>query len=649
MRLTFFFFLLLQGTLVSAQPKWISILDQVNDSVTSGAFEGSKDLALEWMGQAKKEKNDTVIAQLFFGIALGYYRIDPYAGIPFLDSSIYYSERQENYSASIRYHNAKSSFLKKVGDLQEAKSTSLSAYFLAKAKSPDRLFLSARNVSVNYRLLGQYDSALYYILIADSLARRAGDAKLEYLALQGASNIYLDMKNYEEAIKIIPLLKGGSPGDEMYELMNLGLAYFGLHALDSSLMAFDRSFLLAEQTNDTIVMATLLGQIGEVYLEQDKLDTAIHTLKKSLFLSKSSKPDDLIAMNNILLSRALTRKGRYQEALKDAERAHAIAKDLMHEEFQLSSLVILGEINSILGNMQAAYDYSLTYRELYHKVNESQRVKTVEILKKQFETERKERQIASLAQQNEIKDLQLDRQQIIMTAAFAIFSLVLVVGILLYRQNRSKQQQRQLSIEQNLLRTQMNPHFIFNALASIQGFITRDNRREAATYLAKFGELTRDILEASRKELIPLTKEIEMIKNYVQLEQVRFSKSLDLEIIQSGFDENDELMVPPMMVQPFLENAIKHGLRGRDSGKISIRIEKNEQVLHLSIEDDGAGLDENVPKSEQSLATTIAKERLHHLRKYEKNLKMNIANRTNETGKVSGVIVTMDLPIIYGH
>ena len=195
----------------------------------------------------------------------------------------------------------------------------------------------------------------------------------------------------------------------------------------------------------------------------------------------------------------------------------------------------------------------------------------------------------------------------------------------------------------------MNPHFIFNALASIQGFITRNKRKEAATYLAKFGELTRDILEASRLELIPIKKELEMIRNYISLENARFSKSLKLDVELKGIDPDDELLVPPMMIQPFLENAIKHGFKERESGNIVVGIEKNEQLLHLSVMDDGVGIQRDQPISDKSLAIQITQDRLNHMKKYTKNLQLSINNVVEDDGTVVGVRVTFDLPIVYAH
>ncbi len=633
-----------------SQDPWEQVLNEINDSIATGAFDYASQLSDQKLFQAKAEGNEGVLGQLYFGRALGFYRSDPTSGIPYLDSSIYWTEKGGAVSDHIRSLNAKSTFLKKLGKLNAAKKASLAAYSISKDFAPERLFLSARNLSVTYRNLGKYDSALHFVLLADSLAQLSGDEKQQYLSKQGASNIYLDMKNYQEAIKIIrTLLNGESETDQMYELMNLGSAHLGLNQLDSALYAFKQSMLIAEDHKDSIVMANLLGYMGETYLSGDRPIEAMNSLKRSLLISATSNPDDIVAKNNINLSRALFRMNQPKEAREAAAKALTISRSLGHQSHQLESLRMLAISSEALGSYKGAYEYAMQIQELYEQINEKHRVEKIEELKTLYEMQQRERAILSLAQENKIKDLHLSQQRIVLIASFAVFALVVISVVLYYRQYQTKTRQRQLTLEQDVLRTQMNPHFIFNALASIQGLITRNKRKEAATYLAKFGELTRDILEASKKELIPIEKEIEMVTNYVHLEQIRFSKSLELEISREGFRPDDEMLVPPMILQPFVENSIKHGFKGRESGIIHVHIRRSNGLLHFALKDDGVGFEQIETPNHSSLAIRIIRERLQSLRKYAKNLVLSISNQTDQSGQITGVLVKFNLPVIYAH
>ena len=625
-------------------------MKQMNDSIAVGSLDYVREYALHHLVEAKVQEDARVMGKLYFGLALGYYRSDPLGGIPYLDSSIYFTKKGESVSSQIRSLNAKSSFLKKLGRFKEAKLASLKAYQLSSKGIPDRLFLSAWNVSIIYRYLGQYDSALYYITIADSLAQSSPNERDQYLALQGASNIYLDMKNYDKALQTIRRIpQGPSQSDRMYEELNLGLAYLGLRKPDSALIAFNAAFSIAIAQKDSIEQANLLGHLTRTYMELNLPQKAIESVRQSLEISLRQETHDIIAKNYVVLAELLLQENQTIEGILAAEEALHVAQKYEYIDFEVESLYLLSRLHEIEGDFQTAYRYLDRYQELLKSINEDERLAKAEELKTIYELRQREQEIAVLAQQNTIKDLQLGQQRIVLIASFTVFLLVVIAVVLYYQQYRIKAKQRQLTLEQDVLRTQMNPHFIFNALASIQGFITRNKRKEAATYLAKFGELTRDILEASRMELIPIKKELEMIRNYVSLENARFSKELDLEIRLKGLNAEDELLVPPMMIQPFLENAIKHGFNGREAGKIQVGIEKNEQLLHFSVTDDGLGIVKDQPISEKSLAIQITRDRLDHLKKYTKNLHLSIDNVIGEDGTILGAKVTFDLPIVYAH
>jgi len=184
--------------------------------------------------------------------------------------------------------------------------------------------------------------------------------------------------------------------------------------------------------------------------------------------------------------------------------------------------------------------------------------------------------------------------------------LVLLILFLIYllsaRRIRKKatEQQRKialekdfLELEQKAMRLQMNPHFIFNALNSIQSLIGTGQETEARYYLAKFSRLMRQILDNSRKSEISLEEEINTLENYLLIEQFcngnRFQYSIDLD----ASSESDFIQIPPMLIQPFVENAIKHGMKGREEqskeGKITIQFTEKDGFLECIIEDNGIG------------------------------------------------------------
>jgi LytS/YehU family sensor histidine kinase len=167
--------------------------------------------------------------------------------------------------------------------------------------------------------------------------------------------------------------------------------------------------------------------------------------------------------------------------------------------------------------------------------------------------------------------------------------------------------------EQKALRAQVNPHFIFNAMNSVLELITDQQYKKASDYLLHFSVLMRRILENSRKEEVVLEQEIDLLNRYMQMERLRFRKEIDCRIeIGPGIDAQ-QLLVPSMLIQPYVENAFKHGLRHRndENGRIEIRVVRVQDTVKVTISDNGPGIADAVPKRKKSsLGMLINEERI---------------------------------------
>ncbi|HEU0125179.1 MAG TPA: histidine kinase, partial [Flavobacterium sp.] len=210
-----------------------------------------------------------------------------------------------------------------------------------------------------------------------------------------------------------------------------------------------------------------------------------------------------------------------------------------------------------------------------------------------------------------------------------------------------------LSLERRLLRSQMDPHFIFNALGNIQSMILQKDTIPAVSYLNKFAKLTRQILEQSRKETISLDEEIGTLKNYIELQQLRLNNSFEYEIICDESVEND-ILIPPLLIQPFIENAVEHGLKPKpkeEKGLLKINFtQMNDQKnLICTIKDNGIGLAASrklkINENHQSLSTTITDERLTKMQKEYPNAGFKVLERETENGE-TGCIVIINIPIL---
>ncbi len=204
------------------------------------------------------------------------------------------------------------------------------------------------------------------------------------------------------------------------------------------------------------------------------------------------------------------------------------------------------------------------------------------------------------------------------------------------------------------LRSQMNPHFIFNSLNAIQECILTNKVDAAYEYLSKFSKLQRMVLNNSEKELIPLSSEIEMLQLYLSLESLRFSKSFTYHIDAAGITDADEIMIPSMITQPFVENAIWHGLRNKEGEKtLTIVYEELEGQIIITINDNGIGREKAAMIKNQKLGsgqfdskgTMLLQQRLNVLsQQFKTNIRFVTTDKKNEAGDPSGTKVIISFP-----
>jgi LytS/YehU family sensor histidine kinase len=208
-----------------------------------------------------------------------------------------------------------------------------------------------------------------------------------------------------------------------------------------------------------------------------------------------------------------------------------------------------------------------------------------------YDKERSENQINYLAKKNQIAQLQITKNRTLWIIALGLFTLIAVVIFSIGKQKGLENEKRVLSLKQDALRSQMNPHFMFNALNSIKLYIIENEQQKATYYLNKFSKLMRKILEASAIQETTLAEEIKTMKLYLSIENIRFSNEIDFRINTDASLNLEKIKIPPLVLQPFLENSIWHGLSTKENNKkININIgEISSNYLLIEIEDNGIG------------------------------------------------------------
>jgi len=216
---------------------------------------------------------------------------------------------------------------------------------------------------------------------------------------------------------------------------------------------------------------------------------------------------------------------------------------------------------------------------------------------------------------------------------FIILILALMIFVYRNRQVAIHQKRKEVEMSHALLRTQMNPHFIFNALSVIQSYIFENDVKNSSRFLLNFSRLIRLILENSQKTFINLETEIEILQKYLETQKLRFENRFDFEIISPDKLFVENVQIPPMITQPFVENSIEHGqLHTVPNGKITITFSKKKDMLQISIEDNGIGRSKSeelkISREHKSMALQITRNRISII---------------NEKYNTAGVLLISDL------
>ncbi|KPH13601.1 histidine kinase [Chryseobacterium sp. ERMR1:04] len=329
-------------------------------------------------------------------------------------------------------------------------------------------------------------------------------------------------------------------------------------------------------------------KLTNFYVENKNFDKAIEAKKKVLkedFVKDNSQEK----VNQIQeLADIYIKKNDAEGAIGLLKNAYGIALEKGHTLEAQKSVKRLDSLYNISNNTNASVQL---YRDFLGKlpdlVSKDRSLVDNKIL------EDTEQRISQLEKERELKDELIRKKNLFNYSLIGVLIVLTVLIVFIFR-TLKKVQIKNKKIALQSLRREMNPHFIFNSLNSVNHFIATNNELEANQYLTKFSKLMRGVMENSTEDFIPFQQELDLLQNYLALEKTRFSDKFDYEI---EFDENlnmHSLQVPGMLVQPFLENAIWHGLRYRTTkGFLKLSFEKDDQNLKISIEDNGIGIEES--------------------------------------------------------
>ncbi|WP_282087493.1 tetratricopeptide repeat-containing sensor histidine kinase [Aquimarina algiphila] len=386
------------------------------------------------------------------------------------------------------------------------------------------------------------------------------------------------------------------------------------------------------------------GNYGLVLMGLKKWDEAIVNFKNALKYKYESKDvkEINITLSNIGL--AYIKQKKWKEA--------KVFLDSAHRSFTLESQIrghkTLNENYFLLYKGQKKIDTALEYLERINDWNEE--IFREKINEKIYSLENSNKREHILKKKVKVIDDELitSQKQKLWGAVILLFIILVLLSIVfIFAYNRIRTAHENILTEQKLLRSQMTPHFIFNSLSVLQGMILNNEEKKAVLYLSKFSKLLRLILESSREKLVYIQEELEALQNYMDLQNMGSKNSFKYTLQLDDNIQEIGLLIPPMLIQPFVENAIIHGFKNNvEDPEISIEISFKENKLVCLIKDNGVGIDngEKIPLSDKkSLATKITSERLKIIsKKFKVPSGVFIQNRSVFNEK--GTQVTLTLP-----
>lgn len=430
-------------------------------------------------------------------------------------------------------------------------------------------------------------------------------------------------------------------------MRRMGEIYYSLGEKDSAIFYLTRAYewLSFQGYLRQSQMAAL--RLGQIYFENKRIP------KAKLFFGFSEN-----LLNEMLLSNSFYRHDSMKYTVsygielylpfpKKQVRETIFSLSINHYTMLFNFYNERNELHNAMKYLQALSSAKDTLAKL------TRNREAIEIQMK-YEADRKDNEILSLGQSNELKELRLYRTRWLLGSMSGLALVFALFFIILIRQKKIKLNQQTLILRQKLLRLRMNPHFIFNALSGIQSFILGEEPDKASYYLSKFSTLVRSVLHSSENEYISLENEIKAIDSYLSLQKIRYPYTFDYFIDIGPLIEPEYLNIPTMIAQPFIENAIEHGVKAlKTKGKVTVKFYLDHSKLILEIEDNGVGrikaaelLSKN-DKDHESRAIDITRERLDLLnRKLKQKIVLGINDLKNEVGEARGTKVTISIPVL---
>ncbi|NPA35988.1 MAG: hypothetical protein GXO47_03970 [Chlorobi bacterium] len=518
---------------------------------------------------------------------------------------------------------------------------------LLKAEALQEMAVYFRKINENSRALKLHTQALDY-------AENVKDTFLIHCSYNGIGNIYFEYKDYEKAIdyfhKSLNFL-GKNPPNILGDAINsnlLGESWLYMGNTDSAMYYLVRSFEANVKLGSPMGKGICYNGFGLIYKKKKEYSKAIESFKKAITFFDFPGDAYYIAMAHYNLGETYLEMQKLRKAEFHLSKANELSSLIGNKRFVIDALIQLAKLNEQMGLYHKACENSMKALDYKDSITKEIQKQETEAMKVLYKAEKQEREIIILKQRNQLVELDYARQKYIMIIIIGLTIMLLSAGLFIYRQKRLKTRLKETGLQQRLLRAQMNPHFIFNSLGAIQNFMYKNETKKAAFYLGSFSSLMRSILNNSRAELITLEEEIRTLSDYLELQKMRLGFNYSINCSEDI--DREFTLIPPMLLQPFVENAIKHGIKDMaEKGLIKVSFVLRNNKIVITIDDNGVGINygSTPEKDHKSIALKIFKERISFLSNYlKKEIIYQIIDKSETKSGERGTMIIVELPLI---
>ena len=484
----------------------------------------------------------------------------------------------------------------------------------------------SREIGQSQTIILNLDDAEYYFNRSLQYAERIKDFRQMALAINNLAQVQLNRKQYakannnaQQAIKYLSKLNDMNGLGETHNIV--GLILKEEKKYDLAVNNFNKALVYYESTNNREKIAGVYHNVGTVFQKQKKYSNALNYLNRSIEIREKFGAKNQIYKTYRVIAEVYKETNNTVESLKYME----LYLDYLDSNTTIQAATKIAELSE-------------SYRS-------EQRERLITSQTDSIERARQEQYVAQTQLEN--SNLRNNLQTYIIIAFLIIVMLAGVIIFYRWNQTKIKQERKEAEMSQTLLRAQMNPHFVFNAMSVIQSYIYENDIENSTKFLVNFSRLMRLILENSSKEFIPIHTEIEILNKYLETQKLRFEDRFQFFIEADESLVDDFAIIPPMITQPFIENSIEHGqLHTIEGGFIRIRFAKEKGMLNITIEDNGIGRGSSrqnkKSSAHKSIAMEITRERIDNLNsKYRTDGFMHVEDFSDSENKGTRVLIAL--------